>query len=567
MAMPPTPAPALDRAVQTLADNRRRWAELHVPARLELLRACAAATFDTAADSVRAGCDAKGLAFDSPASAEEWLSGPVAVLRNLRLLAASLRGIESHGRPRLRPRRIRHRPDGQLVVDVLPGSISDRLLFAGFSEEVWMQPGVTAETLPDTMAVAYRSEAERRGGVALVLGAGNVASIGPMDVLYKLFVENRVAILKMNPVNDYQGPFIERAFAPLVAAGFLRVAYGGAGEGAYLAHHAGVNEIHLTGSDAVHDAIVWGAAPDEQARNRAAGTPRLRKRITSELGCVTPVIVVPGRWSPRELAFQAENVATMVALNASCNCNAAKTILTRRGWPQRQAFLDAVAAVLASLPSRKAYYPGSAARFDFFVGAHPEAVRLGPAGPGTLPWTTIFGADAGATGDPVFTREAWCPIIAEAPLEAEDEVDFLDQAVRFSNDHLWGTLSCAVIAHPDTQARLGDRFERALGDLRYGTIGVNHWAALSYVLAVAPWGAYPGHTLDAVGSGIGVVHNTLMFGRPQKSVLRGPFVAAPKPPWFVGHRAADRVARRLVEFEARPSLWRIPAIVSAAMAG
>ena len=416
------------------------------------------------------------------------------------------------------------------------------------------------------MAAAYRPDADREGGVALVLGAGNVASIGPMDVLYKLFVENRVVVLKMNPVNDYLGPFVERAFAPLVAEGFLRVVYGGAGEGHHLAHHALVDEIHLTGSDTVHDAIVWGATPDEQAHNRRNGTPLLRKRLTSELGCVTPVIVVPGDWSPRELAFQAENVATMVALNASCNCNAAKTILTWRGWPQRRAFLDAVAGALAALPARKAYYPGSAARYDLFLGAHPEAVKLGPAGPGALPWTTIFDVDPAATGDPVFTREAWCPILAESPLEAEDAVDFLDQAVRFSNEHLWGTLSCAVIAHPGTQARLGDRFTRALADLRYGTIGVNHWAALSFVLAVAPWGAFPGHTLDAIGSGIGVVHNTLMFERPQKSVLHGPFVVKPKPAWFVGHRSSHRVARRLVAFEAHPSLWRIPAIAAAAVA-
>ena len=257
----------------------------------------------------------------------------------------------------------------------------------------------------------------------------------------------------------------------------------------------------------------------------------------------------------------------MVALNASCNCNAAKTILTWRGWPQRRAFLDAVSAALAALPARKAYYPGSGARFDLFLGAHPEAVKLGPAGPGALPWTTVFDVDPAATGDPVFTREAWCPIIAESPLGAEDEVDFLDQAVRFSNEHLWGTLSCAVIVHPDTEARLGDRFERAIAGLRYGTIGVNHWAALSYVLSAAPWGAFPGHTLDAIGSGIGVVHNTLMFSRTQKSVLRGPFVVTPKPPWFVGHRKAHCVAERLAGYEARPSVWRIPAIVAAAVAG
>src|SRR5947208_107893 len=68
---------------------------------------------------------------------------------------------------------------------------------------------------------------ERKGRVALVLGAGNVASIPPTDVLYKLFVEGKVCMLKMNPVNAHVGPFIERAFAPAVDKGWLAVSYGG----------------------------------------------------------------------------------------------------------------------------------------------------------------------------------------------------------------------------------------------------------------------------------------------------------------------------------------------------
>lgn len=565
--MMPTTPHELERAVEALAAAKDRWARVPIRDRLDLLDACAAATIAVAPEAVRAGCEAKGLAFDGPDSVEEWLGGPVCVLRTLRLLAASLRDIERHGHPRIPARAIRQRPGGQLVVGVFPGSLGDRLLFTGFHEEIWMQPDVTADTLPETMATAYRPDARRDGKVALVLGAGNVASIGPMDVLYKLFVENQVAVLKMNPVNEYLGPFIERGFAPLVEGGYLRVVYGGADAGSHLVHHAGVDEIHLTGSGAVHDAIVWGATPEEQAHNRAAGTPAVTKRVTSELGCVTPVIVTPGRWSEREIAFQARNVASMVAINASCNCNAAKTLVTWKDWPQRKAFLQAVEQVLAALPPRQAYYPGSAAKFASFVEAHPDARRLGDAGPGTLPWTTIFDVDPAATDDIVFRREAWCPILAETALAGADEGEFLERAVGFVNDHVEGTLSMAVLAHPRTQARLGERFERALADLRYGTVGVNHWPAFNFVVAVAPWGAYPGHTLDDIGSGIGVVHNTLMFDRPQKTIVRGPFTMWPTPAWFVGNPTAHVTARRLATFEARPALWKIGGIAAAAVSG
>src|SRR6202047_3935594 len=119
-----------------------------------------------------------------------------------------------------------------------------------------MEPTVTPATLAATQAVAYRRQ--DAGGVALVLGAGNVSSIGPMDALYKLFVENRVVLYKTHPVNAYLGPLLEEGFAALAAGGFLRGVYGGAEEGAYLCSHRGIDEIHITGSDKTYEAIVFG---------------------------------------------------------------------------------------------------------------------------------------------------------------------------------------------------------------------------------------------------------------------------------------------------------------------
>jgi acyl-CoA reductase-like NAD-dependent aldehyde dehydrogenase len=130
------------------------------------------------------------------------------------------------------------------------------------------------------------------GKVALVLGAGNIASIAPLDVLYKLIAEGQVCLLKMNPVNDYLGPFLEEAFRSLIAQGFVRIAYGGADVGAWLANHALVEEIHITGSARTHDAIVFGGGSEGAAR-KAKDEPVNRRRVTSELGNVSPTIVVP----------------------------------------------------------------------------------------------------------------------------------------------------------------------------------------------------------------------------------------------------------------------------------
>jgi hypothetical protein len=112
-----------------------------------------------------------------------------------------------------------------------------------------------------------------------------------------------------------------------------------------------------------------------------------------------------------------------------------------------------------------------------------------------------------------------------------------------------------------------DAVERAVKDLRYGSVSINHWSAISYALGVTTWGAYPGHTPDDIQSGAGVVHNTLMFSRPEKSVARAPFRVWPTPPWFVTNRAAAALGPKLARFEAAPSAWKAVGILAAALRG
>lgn len=137
-----------------------------------------------------------------------------------------------------------------------------------------------------------------------------------LDVLHKLITCDEVAVVKMNPVNDYLGPLLRRALAPLVERGFVEFAYGGAGAvralralrapravqglsgvcrarahnhhpqqrsrnarrpvvprrtkthtkpnqtetdvGRALCEHPAVASVHLTGSADTYNAIVWG---------------------------------------------------------------------------------------------------------------------------------------------------------------------------------------------------------------------------------------------------------------------------------------------------------------------
>jgi acyl-CoA reductase-like NAD-dependent aldehyde dehydrogenase len=501
-----------------------------------------------------AACQAKGIDPQSALAGEEWIAGPISVVRNIRLLMTTL---QAGGQPT--PSQIRQREDGQVVVEVLPANAIERLLYLGYRGEVWLEPGVEA-----TQGRIYREPTASQ--VALILGAGNVSAIVAMDALSKLFGENQVVLIKMNPVNAYIGGYIAQAFEPLIRAGFVQIVYGGAEVGEYLCQHPQIETIHITGSHRTHDAIVWGATQSEQQERKAANNPRLTKPITSELGCVTPILVVPGKWSPSDLTFQARQVASTIAHNASFNCASGQLLVMSSGWAQHDEFLAAVRQELAATPARCAYYPGAQDRYQAFLDKYPQSELFGARTARIVPWTLIPSVPAVA-GEYALTEEAFCGILAEVSIESTSAADFLSQAVEFANDRVWGTLSCTVLIDSQTQQQYQQEFDRAIANLKYGAIGVNLWSAMLFYLGATTWGAYPGNTLADIGSGIGFVHNSYLFDRPQKSVVYAPFRIFPTPSWFATHQNLLGMARQLVKFEAYPSWQHLPGLVMAALRG
>ena len=130
-----------------------------------------------------------------------------------------------------------------------------------------------------------------------------------------------------------------------------------------------------------------------------------------------------------------------------------------------------------------------------------------------------------------------------------------------------------------TRRDIADRWNAILSELRYGCIAINGWTGLGFLSTQVPWGAYPGHTLDDVQSGIGFVHNTYMFDNVQRTVveapfrpfprnlLHGSFTLLPRPPWFVTHRRAAEVGRLLTSFQYKPGWLRLPRIFYHALLG
>lgn len=559
----PTPHSELDAVVQRLKERSRVFARLSIRQRIALAGKLRQGYRDIAEESVRAACDAKGIAFDSPTSGEEWLAGPMVTIRNLRLLLESLEQIAEHGVPRIPASHVRHLPDGRIAVRVFPTSAMDAMLLAKHDGEAWMQPGVTADNLHEHQASFYKKPHD--GRVCVILGAGNVNAIPPTDALYKLFVEGTVCVLKMNPVNAYLGPLLERAFRSAIEEGFFAVVYGGADVGRALVEHPAVDEVHITGSDKTHDLMVWGPPGPEREERISRNTPLLTKEITSELGNITPVIVLPGPWTESELQFQADNIAGMVTNNASFNCNAAKLLTVPKGWSQGPALLAAIERGIQKGQVRRAYYPGAEERFRQFTENRPGLRLLGNPKPGELPYAIIPDIDPARVDDVAFCQEPWCSVLSETRLEGADVPTFLKNAVNFVNEKVWGTLAVTLIVHPKTAAAHGPELERAIAELRYGSVVINTWAGAVFGLGSTPWGGHPSTTLANIQSGRGWVHNTLMLENVEKCVLRAPHRGVPISPWFPGHRTVHDLARRLIDFEMSPSWLKIPGIAATAL--
>ncbi|MFB7882594.1 aldehyde dehydrogenase family protein [Microbacterium sp. NPDC056057] len=539
---------ALDADIDRLEAGAKVWVALTLDQRARLLGRVRDAVGVVAQEWADAATMSKGLEPGHPLSGEEWLGGPYAIIGLLDALRETLEAL-AKGRSPLDGVTLDEAPGGRLRANTFPLNGTEKFLLSGFTGEVWFEPGVSAIEATRAAGLAQLTPTVS-GGVGLVLGAGNVSSIPVADVLYELFAHNRVALLKVNPTQDALVPVFERALAPLIEPGFVRIVRGGAATGAYLTSHPRFAHVHITGSAVTFDAIVWGTGRDAAAA-RASGSPKLQVPITAELGGVSPIIVVPGRWSAADLKYQAEHVATMRLVNAGHNCIAGQVVIVSSDWPQRAEFLRELHTAYDAAPERPVWYPRSEERLEAAASAYPDAV-----------WSadrTRAIVEAGEGDDSVETVEYFAPILGVALVGGTGQ-EFLDAAVAHANDRLTGTLGANVIIDPATEEALGEGFERALADLRYGDIAINTWTAFNFLTARLTWGGFPGATLDDVSSGIGVVHNALLLDRVERSVARGPFrpfprsvgkgvfTILPTPPWFVSSRTGAEVSAGLTRY-------------------
>jgi acyl-CoA reductase-like NAD-dependent aldehyde dehydrogenase len=559
-----------EATLASLHEAAERFGTLDGVARAALARRTAlavAAAADRWIDAAVA-IKAAGGAAGPEVRAEETATGPLATLRLLVITAGCLREATAHGTPlpAATPRLV-HRAGGMgrggdaaelVAVDVLPKPrLADLAMFAGHSATVRCAVAGGLDSFHRVWRQEWR-ERPHRGGVAAILGAGNVTGLAVADAVSQIFEHGRAAALKLHPLHEPLLPVFQAALAPLIDAGMLAIAAGGADDAAALIGSPAVGHVHLTGGRAAFDAIVWGPGGP-----RPDGRPVLAKPVTCELGGVTPWIVVPGRYSDAQLGRQADFVAASILNNTSFNCIATKCLVTCRGWEQRSAFLDMVTRRLAAAPRRRAWYPGAAQAWEQVTESRPPA-------DGTLPAVLRPGIDP--VREPRWLEREWfVPVAVEVPLDADDIEAFCTRAAAFTRG-LPGNLACSVTIPPALAAHDEQRVQLLVDHLEYGAVAVNTWVALAYAFASVPWGGFPGGTLAEPGSGIGFVHDPLCLPLVHNSIVRGPLCAAQTPPWLPWHRHGAALTRGAVDVYAslargRGGLWPLVRMLPQVLAG
>ncbi len=544
----------LDTAIHDLQAGASTWSSLTLAQRVTLLRAVRSSVAAAAEDWANTAAASKGLDGRHPLRGEEWLSGPYSVLGALDAYIATLSRLANGTNP-LDGITIDRAPGGRTRVHAFPLTGIDRFLLSGYTGEVWLEPGVTPNGARAAAGLAQRTPSDS-GGVGLVLGAGNITSIPVLDVFYELLAHNRTALLKVNPTQDALVPIYKRALAPLIGPGLLRITRGGPEVGAYLTGHPDLAHVHVTGSDATFNAIVWGTGA-AATRRRRENRPLLKKPITAELGGVSPIIVVPGEWTEADLTYQAEHVATMRLQNSGHNCIAGQVVILSSDWAQADDFRAALRRAYANALERPIWYPGAPSRMHLATDAYPDALVLGD----RLLVEIAENDDATA----LQSTEYFAPVLGVVSVPGTGQ-EFLDGAVAYANERLQGTLGANLLIDPSTEKKLGAGFDRSIAALRYGSIAINGWTAFGFITPTLTWGGFPGSTIADVGSGIGIVHNALLLDRVERSVIRGPFrpfprslpivngggrfSILPKPPWFVSSRTGAAVSEGLTRFRA-----------------
>ena len=478
--------------------------------------------------------DNKGTS-KTPAEGEEWLGGPFAAVLATQYYIDTLQSnddlsLESYNKE-------------ENSYKVFPNKFIERLTFPFIDAKVYFNKSMSFDDINKFRGFSKRYDIDP--SITLVLGAGNFSSIPYLDVLYHLITRRSVILLKLNPVNDYLKPVFEKVFQNFIERGYVIVSTGNVYESKYMANHQGVDHIHLTGSDKTFEEIVYGRHLNDKERKLKNLAKLNTKNITSELGNVTPIIIHPGNWSTSDIKYQARKIVTGKLNNNGFNCIAAQIIVLPDGWGQTDTLIKYIKFYMNKAEDRKAYYPESIERLNKLEKdkAYERVNKLSCVTPHLTREIKAY--------NKYELDEVWSSALYFKRIAYSSSEDFSNKAIDYCNNDLWGNLGVSVIMKDHDKNLNSHILENYIEKLEYGTVAINEWAAIGYIIPQLPWGGFPGNKDNDIQSGKSIVHNSMLFESPLKGVVQTKFRISKiiDPPWFITNRKSRRLFKNLTYFQ------------------
>ncbi|MDA9712296.1 aldehyde dehydrogenase family protein [Acidimicrobiaceae bacterium] len=487
----------------------------------------------------------------TPAEGEEWLGGPFASVLATQYYIKSLTNDDDLTEKKYNSEENSYK--------VFPNNFIERITFPFIDAKVIFNKSMSFDEINKYRGFSKRYDIDP--SITLVLGAGNFSSIPYLDVLYHLITRKSVILLKLNPVNEYLKPVFEKVFQNFIERGYIIVTTGNIDESKYMATHPGINHIHLTGSDKTFEDIVYGRELTEKERKSKSLSKINNKPISSELGNVTPIIIHPGKWSTSDIKYQARKIVTAKLNNNGFNCIAAQVVVLPDGWGQTETLIKYVKHYMSKAKERKAYYPESIERLEK-LEKDKGYERVNSLSCVTPHLTREIKAYSKFEID-----EVWSSTIYFKKIEYTSVEDFANKAIDYCNDELWGNLGVSVIIKDHDRKFNKHITNLYVNNLNYGTVAINEWAAIGYIIPQLPWGGFPGNRDNDIQSGQSVVHNSMLFESPLKGVVNTKFRISRiiDPPWFVTNKKARRLFKNLTYYQIHNSNINFLKLIFAAL--
>jgi hypothetical protein len=346
---------------------------------------------------------------------------------------------------------------------------------------------------------------DKPAGVIAISGAGNYSS--SIEMAMALFLENKAVVHKPHQLNEATDRIWEKIFAPLID--LKAVAFCDADQGREMSKLEGLHAIYFTGSTGVAHAI-----------QNSASAP-----VVSECGGNNPCIIVPGKWSEKDIKRQAIQLASAGKLNGGAACGRPQTIVTSKNWEHREQFLNALRKAIAEETfAVSEHYPGVQETKKKFIENQPTAEILKPESGKYKKSDFILIPDI-SENDFAVTNEAFCQLFSEIALVTSTNTnEFLTNATEFCNTRLLGTLCCMILVDNDTYKNNESSIQQAIKELNYGGISVNDIPPNIWLNGYLTWGGCNENKADFV-SGVGNFGNPFNFENVKKSVLINDFNA------------------------------------------